>query len=101
MKPLLSYIVVRRDLPLAQIVVQACHAAMEMGTGQNACLEPVHLAVVTVENQDELMKAVKGLEMDGCTYELFEEPDDDMGYTALCTYPSTLRNNKLSKLPLL
>lgn len=102
---LLSYIVVRGDLSPSQQIVQACHAAMEMGismwgNGQHT-IGPIHIALLSIENQEGLMKIVKNLERDNVHYELFEEPDDNLGYTALCTYPVEQRNNALSKLPLL
>jgi hypothetical protein len=101
MKPLLSYLVVRRDLPHSQQVVQSSHAAMAVGFAMSDPAEPVHLAVLAVENQDELMKVVKELEKASWEYELFDEPDHNTGYTALCTYPRTQRCNVLGKLPLL
>ena len=102
MKPLLSYLVVRLDLSHAQQVVQASHAAMMVGNNMPSReKEPVHLAVLSVNNQEELMRVVKELEKCEWPYEIFDEPDNNTGYTALCTYPRTIRCNVLSKLSLL
>lgn len=99
---LLSYIVVRRDLSPAQQTVQASHAAMKMGgKAFMTNKDEVHIALLGVKDEAELMKLIKRLEQDSLPYELFKEPDDNLGYTAFCTYPSFKGNNALSKLKLL
>lgn len=106
MDKLLSYIVVRRDLSHAQQVVQASHAAMQMAISRDLLdkkdMGPIHIAALGVKDQRHLMEIVKRISVEGkVDFELFYEPDDDVGYTALCTSPSYQRSNILAKLPLL
>lgn len=85
------YVFVRKDIPLADQLVQSSHACLEAG---RAFLPPPHTNVVllAVENETSLLKALEDIVP--IKYEVFFEPDpiDDgsknsMGYTAACTEP--------------
>ena len=78
----------RRDLPAAQIAVQAIHAAIEA-----ACrfLPPdhthPHLVLCRVSSERDLLSAADRLDRLGIRFQLFREPDRDREATALATEP--------------
>lgn len=86
------YVLVRRDLPLADQIVQAAHAAQESGA-RFGCPEACHMVMCGVDNESELMKAASRCVDQGVELALFYEPDPieeggpAMGHTALCTQP--------------
>lgn len=95
------YILVRRDLPQAVQVVQAAHAAQEIGYECNRPETPTHFVVLGVSGIKELEFYAKLLEDKTIQYHMFFEPDYDMGHTALCTYPKKGKLDCLSHLILL
>jgi hypothetical protein len=81
---------VRTDIPLADQVVQVCHACLEAGTRFGlppAHERPSHLVVLGVASEGRLRRALADLEARGVRYVVFWEPDDGMGYAAACTEP--------------
>jgi len=76
---------VRKDLPLPQQLVQAAHAAFEMGTQSDRHDNPNFLVVFQVSDEMSLMKAAWRLQQGGISFTLFEEPDRDNEATSLCT----------------
>lgn len=93
-----SYILIRKDLPHSVQVVQAAHAAMEAGFVAPKPSEPVNFAVLGVENEEQLLHYAERLTKVGINFEMFFEPDDERGYTALCTYPKWDRIHELKNL---
>lgn len=89
-----TYVIVRTDIPLADQIVQACHASQESGFAHTPMLEdpPVNIVLFQVENQMKLLDVASKLHL---THKLFFEPDDQMGYTALATLPTKERKIKL------
>lgn len=81
------YILVRTDIPLAQQMVQASHAALEAGFAFNAPHEPAHLVMLAVSDAASLLEASAHLDRYAIEHKLFFEPDDDMGHSALATRP--------------
>ena len=80
--------IVRKDLPLHQIVVQSCHAAQESGLAfPNLTNEPNSLIVLTVDNQEQLLQAYEEILSKGIKLVKFFEPDWDYGYTAFASEP--------------
>jgi hypothetical protein len=99
---LYSYIVCRRDMNASYQAVQSAHAAMEMGFRcTQVPASPVHIVLLGISNQDELLKLSDKLQKAGVRFELFYEPDYNTGYTALCTYPSEDKVKALGRLDLL
>lgn len=83
-------------------MVQAAHAAMEMGF--NIDYEPsgpVHIVLLKVDTQVDLMEAMLELEERGFRYQEFSEPDLKGELTALCTYPLPRHINCLKKYELI
>lgn len=81
-------------------LVQAAHAAMEVGFQCEAPSSPTHFVVLGVKDQDELLYYKWLIQREDVELHIFHEPDDDLGFTALCTYPKEgkircLRNLKL------
>jgi hypothetical protein len=81
-------VIVRKDLPVAQQLVQAAHAAHE--SGLHLCenkSEVNYLVALEVPNEDGLLAAHERLEDRGIQAILFREPDRNNEATALCTEP--------------
>jgi hypothetical protein len=79
-----TYLIVRTDLSYPQQIVQASHAALEAGTkyGPHS-----HLVLLSAKNEQELIDSAEKLSKVGISYQMFFEPDNQAGYTALCTRP--------------
>jgi hypothetical protein len=79
---------VRRDLPAAQIAVQAVHAAVEAA---RHFLPPEqthpHLVLCRVSSERDLLAAADRLDSLGIRFQLFREPDRAQEATALATEP--------------
>lgn len=80
------YVAVRSDIPAADQLVQACHAAQASGA-EFGCPESCHLVAVHVGGLDGLRDFCERAGASGVRYCLFHESDDNMGYTAACTEP--------------
>jgi len=87
---------VRKDLPIADQLVQACHSAQDAGNlFSQPSNEPSHMAVLSVPNERSLLEAIDKIENSGVKMTVFFEPDsvDDgdipMGYTAAASTPVT------------
>lgn len=80
-----TYVFVRTDIPVEQIIVQSCHAALEagikFGTKSNT---PNSLIVIGVKNKYQLEKAYNHI-TDKFKTEKFYEPSWDYGFTAFAT----------------
>jgi hypothetical protein len=79
---------VRKDLPIAQQLVQAAHAAHE--SGLHLCQdksEVNYLVALEVQNEEQLIAANDRIESRGIKAILFREPDIGNKATALCTEP--------------
>lgn len=84
------YIFVRRDIPIAHAIVQACHACFELGiklTDEHKPKKTSHMVLLKVKNERELMTIVETLELNDIHHTMFFEPDNNLGYTAIATQP--------------
>lgn len=94
------FIAVRNDLPPAVAGVQACHAVARAVAGRELA-DDTHFVLVGVPSQDALLKLANQLDYDGQPYALFDEPDDNLGPTALATPPgSKAAGKRFSRWPL-
>lgn len=99
-EPARLFIAVRADLPPAIAGVQACHAVAQAVAGRELD-EDTHFVLVEVPGQKELLDLAVQLNEDGQDFRLFDEPDDNMGPTALATPPGDRKSGKrFSKWPL-
>lgn len=78
----------RRDLPAAQIAVQAAHAAVEAARSFLPAEHPhPHLVLCGVSRERDLLAAADRLDRAGIRFALFREPDRNDEVTALATEP--------------
>jgi hypothetical protein len=84
--PFHTYVLVRRDIPLADQVVQVGHACLEAGRHFE---QPPNgnMVVLSVRSEEMLLKTVAVTEQAGIKWALFYEPDAQMGHTAACSEP--------------
>jgi hypothetical protein len=82
------YVLVRLDIPLHQQIVQVAHAAITAGA-RFGCPAYHHLVLCGVHEEIDLHRASEVLEGAMIEHVTFYEPDDGIGYTALCTAPVT------------
>lgn len=82
------YVLVRTDIALARQVVQALHGAAECGRRFYAEGHGVaRLVLLSVPSREALLAAQQRLQRKGIPVEIFVEPDDGMGESALATAP--------------
>ncbi len=100
-EPAYTYVFVRTDLPAADQIVQVGHACLEAGSKFDQPKAPCHLVLFGISSEARLCEAAAWLEAAGIRSTAFFEPDDALGYTALCTEPvqgGTRRSLKRFKL---
>ena len=95
--------IVRRDLPAAQIGVQAIHAAIESARSFLSADSPhPHLVLCRVSSERDLLAAADRLDRLGIGFRIFREPDRDNEATALATEPlGPDRRGPLARYPCL
>lgn len=81
------YIFVRRDLPPAQIAVQASHAAYEAASFHSSDLDHPHFVLLGIRDQRELERALARTQSAGIQVKPFYEADRDDELTAFATQP--------------
>lgn len=81
-----TYLFIRQDLPIETQIVQSAHAAHSAGEsfGQHS-----HLIAFGAKSEQALLAIADRMTEHGIRYEMFFEPDNDVGYTAICTSPLT------------
>jgi hypothetical protein len=84
--PYHTYVLVRRDIPLADQIVQVGHACLEAGRLFEQSPNG-NMVVLSVKSEEMLLKTVAVTEQAGIKWALFYEPDDSMGHTAACSEP--------------
>jgi hypothetical protein len=78
------YVLVRKDIPLRAQAVQACHACYD---GQLTKRKSCNLVLLNVEDENDLQKYATLCRDQDIKFEMFYEPDYDLGWTALATMP--------------
>lgn len=91
------YILIRKDLSLAQQGVQAVHAGMQAVHKHGGLKEDTRLVMLSVKNEEELLLWKNKTDFNGLSNELFFEPDYDMGWSALATAPINHKDGKMFK----
>jgi hypothetical protein len=82
-----TYVILRKDLPPVQWIVQASHAALEAGFRFDQPEQTSYLILLEVASEKELNSASKMLRKRCIDHHKFFEPDYGTGFTALCTRP--------------
>jgi predicted transcriptional regulator YdeE len=77
-------VIVRKDIPVADQIVQVGHAA-QSAAREFEYQDNTHMVVLQVPDGQALTEAMVHIERHEIKYAKFHEPDEDMGYTALCT----------------
>jgi hypothetical protein len=90
------YSIIRKDIPLADQIVQTAHSAFHAGNESNPLNGKVpSLILLEVKNKEELMKLRDKIWANNIQFYDFFEPDDGMGYTSITTAPVTDEQRKL------
>ena len=85
------YAFIREDLPPAQKIVQLGHACHEAGKliDHREHKEPSSLILLSAKDEDDLVMISRKIDRAGIAHSMFFEPDNGMGYSAICTRPIT------------
>ncbi|MBC8740394.1 hypothetical protein F6X40_27435 [Paraburkholderia sp. UCT31] len=96
------YVLVRKDIPLQQQLVQSNHAAWEAGLVFPSPETTASLIVLEVPNRNELEAAAARLSRYGIDHVMFNEPDWEMGHSAIATCPLASKKERhlMRKYPL-
>ena len=80
---------VRQDLTLAQQIVQTNHATFDMAytLTQSVDLITPSIVLVGVPSQKALQRVIDKLKAHRIEFSVFDEPDNDLGLTAVATVP--------------
>ena len=76
----------RSDIPIADQIVQVGHVCCEAGLRFNASPD-TYMVLCRVDSEEELLEAEMRINDSGVETHKFFEPDDDLGFTALCSQP--------------
>ena len=94
------YILVRTDLSPAQQTVQAIHAGMQAIGVHGGLKEDTRVSVLAVRTEEELDRWAFVCGQSGVPFEVFMEPDHDIGLSALATAPISAELGRcFKKLP--
>lgn len=81
------YVFIRKDLSLAQQLVQSNHSSVEAGFRFKQPIETARLVMLEVPDVAGLQEAAAHLDSLGIEHHLFFEPDFDIGHSAITTRP--------------
>ncbi len=99
-------VVTRRDLPISTQAVQSAHAAIDFQhqfptEAKEWQTKSNYLALLTVSNEEALVKLIDKAEISGIKFTLFREPDLNNEITAVAFEPSDSSRKLTSSCPLL
>jgi len=94
-EPQYIYVMVRKDLPIWDQIIQVGHACYEAGhLYHKSWSKDTHLILLQAEYEKELMSMSENMTKSGIHHTTFYEPDpaqevseDPMGLTAICSEP--------------
>ena len=93
-EPSYIYVFVRQDIAVADQMVQVGHVCYESGLRFKA--DPhTYLVLCAVANEEELLAVEEHLGCHNIESHKFHEPDDNMGFTTLCSAPVSGEHRKL------
>ena len=83
------FLFVRYDLPVEQQIIQTNHSTFEMAYTLTQSIEPIcpSIVLVGVPNKKALLKVIEKLKLNRIEFSVFDEPDHDLGITAVATVP--------------
>lgn len=82
-----TYVFIREDLSVPQLIVQSSHAAWDAGSRFNKPHGTPHMVLIGVKSQEHLLQTAEYLEQHGIEFEMFHEPDYNTGFTSIATQP--------------
>lgn len=88
------YTFVRRDISPEQRIVQIGHACYEAGKLFPDEGHISSMVLLGADNETDLKFIARKLDERGIEFYSFYEPDDGMGYSAICTRPITNRQDR-------
>lgn len=83
------YAFIREDIPLAQKIVQIGHACYEAGKEFSDNVGISNLILLSAKDEENIKDIAYILEANNIEFHAFFEPDNNMGYSAICTRPMT------------
>ena len=83
------YTFIREDISAAQKIVQVGHACYEAGKLFKDTNGISNLVLLSAKNEAEIRDIAQMLDMRGIDFYAFYEPDNNMGFSAICTRPIT------------
>jgi len=81
------YTFIRNDISPEQKIVQLGHATWEAGLRFENPGSTASLILLHAKDEDDLLSIARKLDEKGIDYHMFFEPDNAMGYSAICTRP--------------
>lgn len=81
------YTFIRNDISPEQKIVQLGHATWEAGQRFPNPGATASLILLHADDEADLQSIARRLDEKGIDYYMFFEPDDGMGYSAICTQP--------------
>lgn len=94
-----TYVLVRRDIPIGNQLAQVGHACQEAGALFRPPVPAGRMVVLSVKDEESLLRAALRIDAAGVRIHVFEEPDFPKGHTAACTEP-TDNERPFKSLPL-
>lgn len=91
------YVLVRSDLSVSQQGVQAVHAGMAAIHKHGGLTDQTRLAMLSVQDECELRRYAEKASEAGLDFEIFWEPDNNTGWSALATAPISRKQGKIFK----
>ena len=79
-----NYVFIRKDIPIADQIVQVGHVCLEAGSKFGPANSP-SLVLLEVRDSQHLQEVKEYLDSKLIDFVVFYEPDDNMGETAICT----------------
>lgn len=83
------YAFIREDISPEQRIVQIGHACYEAGKAFQDKCGISNLILLSAKDEADIKNIVRKLDRRGIDYYVFHEPDDGMGFSAICTRPIT------------
>jgi len=83
------YAFIRKDISPEQKIVQIGHACYEAGKAFNDKLGISSLVLLEARDESDLKSIAEKLEYRNIGFNMFFEPDNSMGHSAICTQPIT------------
>lgn len=87
---------VRQDISLAQQIVQSNHATFEVARRLPKDFHEIpYLVLIGVPDKNALFRVVQKLQTNDIGHQVFYEPDDNMGLSAVATVPLSQEQRKV------